>query len=323
MLAILKNNFNRLWEEKAYLFSSIFLTACAIIAAILLTNKVEIKGNIAVVSEDKHQLIETCKYFNTTVLDTKPKKSELVQNRYDAVVTINNGSNKIYTIKSNEIKLMLERAIKDPKNFVPPMGTERKVGTNIIGYMMMFLLMQGVLYARLFAEDKEKHMIERVAISPIAFTNYLLGHAVFIILIILIPSLVVIAAAKLIGAAIGFSLLQYAGLLLVLSMLSTAFALFLNSLFCVADTANMLGSASIVLTSILAGSFYSFSKGRVLFNKILHILPQKDFINYVDALEKGNVSRNLNLQLGYVIVLTAFLFAFAILKTRRDYVYHK
>lgn len=203
------------------------------------------------------------------------------------------------------------------------MDTERKTGTNIIGYMMMFLLMQGVLYARLFSEDKEKHMIERVLVSPIAFRNYLLGHAIFIMSIILIPSFIVIAGAKIISANIGFSLMQYAGLLLVLSMLSTAFSLFLCSLFNGADTTNMIGSAFLVLTSILAGSFYSFSKNRVIFNKILHILPQKDFINYADALEKGNISINTNLQFTYVIALTAALFVFSILKTRKDYIYHK
>jgi ABC-2 type transport system permease protein len=323
MLTIFKNNFNRLWEEKAYLIISTFLTICAVAAAILLTNKVEVKGNIAVVSKENNAAITNCKYFNITVLKSKPKKSELVQNRYDAIVTRDKGNYKINTIKSNELKNMLAAAIRNPKGFVPPMGTERRVGTNIIGYIMMFILIQGVLYARFFAEDKEKQMIKRVAISPIAFTNYLLGHAIFMIVIIMVPTFIVIAAAKLFGAAIGFSLLHYAVLLLILSMMSTAFALFLNSFFCTADTANMLGSAIILLTSILAGSFYSFSKNRELFNKILHVIPQKDFINYVDALEKGAVSKNLNVQLGYVIGLIVFMFIFAIVKTRRDYVYNK
>lgn len=323
MLAILYNNWRRLLEEKAYLIVAIVLTVCAVTVAIVLTNKIETKGNIAVISKDSNIAFMDCKYFNITRLDSKLPKSELIQNRYDAVVTIENSSYIVNTIKSDEFKAMLYEALEHPDTFVPDTDTSRKIGTNIIGYMMMFLLMQGVLYARLFAEDKEKHMIERVAMSPIHFTKYLLGHAIFMITMIFLPSFGVIVLARIIGAMVGFSLLQYAGLIVVLAILSTAFALFINSFFCVADTANMLGSSIIILSSILAGSFYSFTKGETLFNKLLHILPQKDFINFVDALEKGTVSKNIELQLTYVIGLSVILFIFAIVKTRRDYIYHQ
>lgn len=323
MLAIFYNNWRRLLAEKAYLIVSITLMVCAVTAAIVFNNKIELKGNIAVISTDSDIAFMDCNYFNITKLDADLPKSELVQNRYDAVVTIKDGLYSMDTIKSNEFKTMLYDALEHPDIFVPNMDTSRKIGTNIIGYMMMFLLMQGVLYARFFAEDKEKHMIERVAMSPIYFMKYLLGHAVFITSIISLPSFAVIVIAKIMGVSIGFSLLQYAGLIVILGGLSTAFALFLNSLFCVADTANMLGSSIIILSSILAGSFYSFTKDKTLFNKLLHIIPQKDFINFVDALEKGTVSRSIELQLIYVIGLSAILFIFAIVKTRKDYIYNK
>ncbi|MBC3798137.1 hypothetical protein [Acetobacterium tundrae] len=65
----------------------------------------------------------------------------------------------------------------------------------------------------------------------------------------------------------------------------------MNSFFDVADTANMLGSSIIVLTSVLAGSFCSLSKEATLFDKLIHLLPQKDFINFIDALEKAVLVR--------------------------------
>ncbi|GAA0076845.1 ABC transporter permease [Clostridium sp. CTA-5] len=323
MLAVFYNNWRRILAEKAYLIVAIALTVCAVTSAIILTNKIQIKGNIAVISKDSNIEFMNCNYFNITKLDSELPRSELLQDRYDAVVTIKDDSYSIDTIKSDEFKAMLDDALEHPDTFIPNMDTSRRIGTNIIGYMMMFLLMQGVLYARFFAEDKEKHMIERVAMSPIYFIKYLLGHSFFIISIIFIPSFTIIAFAKIAGVAIGFSLLQYAGLILVLGILSTAFALFLNSLFCVADTANMLGNSIIILSSILAGSFYSFTRKQTLFNKLLHIIPQKDFINFVDALEKGNVSKNIELQLIYVIGLSVILFIFAIVKTRKDYIYHE
>jgi ABC-2 type transport system permease protein len=328
MLAILKNDWKRFLEEKMYIIMSMALTICSVIAAIAITNAVEIKGNIALVEpnhQDKIEAVtqfEQSPYFNVTVLEQKPPKSELVQNRYDAIVTMKqDGSYSIQTIKNGEMKELIASALENPTSFVPNTDKERKIGTNIIGYMMMFLLLQGIMYARLFADDKEKHMIERVITSPIAFWKYLAGHAVFMIAILFVPSYLVIVVAKLAGIAIGFSLLTYAGLIFMLADLAVAFALFLNSFFCVSDTANMLGSALITLTSILAGSFYSFSKEETLFDKLLHILPQKDFINFVNALEKGNVTRNIEYQFGYIIILIAVFFTIAVIKTRKDYIY--
>ena len=253
-----------------------------------------------------------------------PSKSELFQNRYDAIVTIDgNGAYSIETIKSDQIKTMIYATLENPNTFVPNMQSSRKIGTNIIGYMMMFLLIQGVLYAKLFADDKEKHLIERVIMSPIAFRKYLFGHAVFMIAMIAIPTFCVMTVVQILGVAIGFSLLTYGLLIGVLAILATSFALFLNSFFCVADTANMLGSSSVLLSTILAGSFYSFAKEESLFDKLIHILPQKDFIDFTNALEKGNLTSTIKLELLYVIGLSVVFFAIAVIKTRRDYIYHQ
>ncbi len=330
MLEIFKNDWKRLLEEKLYLFVSMALTVCAITAAIVLTNNAETKGNIALVVPENMSETEMVSqfsnnsYFNISVMDTEPAKSELVQNRYDAIVKIEeDGSYHVSTIKSDELKQTIEAALSNPDSFVPNMDKVRKIGTNIIGYMMMFVLMQGVLYARLFAEDKEKHMIKRVVISPIAFRKYLYGHGAFMIAMIFIPTFCVITVAKMIGISVGFSLLYYGCLIVFLAILATTFALFLNSFFCVADTANMLGSALILLTSILGGSFYSFTKEETLMNKLIHFLPQKDFINFVDALEKGKLTLNVELQFLYVIGLSILFFVIAVIKTRKDYIYHQ
>jgi len=330
MLIILKNDWKRLMEEKLYLFVSMGLTICAVVAAIVLTSSIETKGNIALVLPQNHSVeVSTSQfmqnqYFNVSVLETAPEKSELVQNRYDAIVSIKeDGTYNVETIKSDEIKAMIYAALKNPDTFVPNTQSERKIGTNIIGYMMMFLLIQGVLYARLFAEDKEKHMIERVVMSPIAFRKYLFGHAAFMIAMIVVPAFGVMTVAQIVGASIGFSLLTYGILISILAILATSFALFLNSFFCVSDTANMLGSSLVLLSTILAGSFYSFAKEETLFDKLIHVLPQKDFINFVNALEKGNVTGAIQLQLLYVIGLAVVFFSIAVIKTRKDYIYHK
>ncbi len=328
MLVILKNNWARLLEEKGYLIVSTLLTIFAVTAAIVLTNKAEVKGNIALVTNGLEQqenavIFSQNQYFHVSLLKEKPAKSDLLFHRYDAIITMENDSYKIDSIKGTDYDEVLTQALKNPATFVPDLSKDRKIGTNIIGYMMMFLLMQGVLYARLFAEDKEKHMIERVVMSPIAFSKYIIGHGVFIFSLIVVPSFMVVTAAKTAGVSVGFTLIQYAALIGLLALLSTAFALFLNSLFCSSDTSNMIGSSVIVLTSILAGSFYSFVKSDSLLNKILYLLPQKNFIHIADAIEKKHISGDTKLQLLYIMILSVIFILFASLKTCKDYVYHK
>lgn len=322
MLRIMRNDWYRLLEEKAYLIVAIILTTVAVVVAILLTNKIDVKGNVAVIDESGIVAINETPYFNIEFLQEKPAKSLLVVNRYDAVVIIRkDGNYEITTLKNKEFKELLEGYLNGSIGKSYATDSKRGMGTNMIGYMLMFLLMQGTLYARFFAEEKEKHMTERVAISPIPFYKYLSGHGVFIFLMTFIPSFTVIMITKILGIASGFSIFQFAVILFILCVLSTTFALFLNSFFCVVDTANMLGSSLIVLTSILAGSFYSFTKKSSLFDKMIHILPQKDFMNFVNAWEKGALSIQIGSQLTYVIILCTFFLGVAVYKTRKQYVY--
>jgi ABC-2 type transport system permease protein len=262
--------------------------------------------------------------FEFEIMAQAPEMSKLVQSRYDAIIAMKiDGSYEITTLKNKEFQNALTSFMEHKTITSDSFGPTRNVGTNIIGYMLMFLLVQGVLYARFFAEDKEKRMVERVAMSPISFVGYIIGHGLFVYLLTVIPSFLVVTVASLLGMNVGFSMFQYLLLLAVVSLLSTAFAMCLNSFFCVADTANMVGSSIIILTCILAGTFYSFTKESSFFDKITHILPQKDFMNYVNALEQGSMSNSIMLQLTYVIGISIVFFLIAVIKTRISYVRRK
>lgn len=82
----------------------------------------------------------------------------------------------------------------------------------------------------------------------------------------------------------------------------------------------MIGSSIVTLTSILAGSFYSFEKGNRALELMIQVLPQKAFLNLADGLEQGAALSTLLPPLCYVGALTLVLFGFATIKTRRDYV---
>lgn len=323
MLKIFKNDWDRLMIEKAYLIISISLTTLAIVAAIFLTNKVEVKGKIVIVNETQNALPSfDSPYFKVTVQNQEPPFSSLVKNQYDAFVIINqDGSNEIKTIKNDTFKMELEAYLNNTSNYHPIVDTSRKVGTNIMGYMLMFLFMQSVLYARFFADDKEKHMIERIAIAPIPFGKYLAGHGLFLVCLTFTPAFLVVSVASVLGISVGFAIWQYAFLIGIFALLASGFSLMINSFICSADTANMLASAITILSTILAGAFISFTKGNALLEKALYLLPQKDFIAFTNSWEKGNITGKSELELLYVIVLSVVFLGVAVIKTKRDYVY--
>lgn len=323
MLSIIKNDWARLMEEKGHLAVSLGLTIFAVILAVLLTNKLEPKLNLAVVGNT--QAFPESSAVTVTYKEQAPAKSQLVQGQYDAVITIqDDGSYQIDTIKSDEFKNKLEAILMGDQNAqMESQASQRQIGTNICGYMLMFLLMQGILYMRAFAEDKEKHQIERVVCAPVPFRKYLAGHVIFSWMLIFIPTFLMIAVLDLVGISIGFALWQYAILIALISLLSTCFAVCINAFFCVADTANMLGSTIIVLTSILAGSFYDCGTKGSLMNRFLYILPQKNLMNFFNAWEKHLLNPNKLLGIFYVIILSVVLLWIGVAKTRRDYIYHK
>ena len=85
--------------------------------------------------------------------------------------------------------------------------------------------------------------MKRILQSLVSFFSYLGGMIAFTMLSVILSAFMTLAVCRLFVAQIGFSLPVYAGLLFVLALFATAFALFLNMLFAQKVTANMLGSA--------------------------------------------------------------------------------
>jgi len=317
---ILKNDLRRLIEHKSRFLLFVILTAAAIAAALFMNTKAEIAGHIAVVSESEVSIPSA--NLQITPLEEAPPMSELVSGKYDAVVTFDTqGRYGIQTIKNDDFKQILESILADPTAYHATEIRQRGNGTNIVGFMIMFIFMQSVSMMFLFAEDKEKKQINRIAASPVSFTGYLCGHGFFTFVFLLAPIMLMLLAAKFIFRVdIGFSVINYLFLISLLSALSTSFVLFLVALFKKSDTSNMFGSAITVLTSLLAGGFYSFDKGNKILETIIKVLPQKAFLSMSDLIEQGKelsswVSYGL-----YIIVLTVLFFIAAIMKTRKDYI---
>lgn len=288
MIYILKNNYFRLKSKKYYSIIYLIMTILSIVAAVYMTSKFQTKGNIAFVTNDKEGAIKS-EYFNFVSLEREPEKYELALGRYDGVVIDNGaGDYEIYTIKNTEYKQMLKNVMDNPDS--------KEI-------------------------EIELKQIERIAVSPLSFLKYILAHFIFNISFIVVPTFLTLTIINIFFKGnIGFSLTQYLGILMLLGALGTSFSLFINTFIKGADNANMIGSASILLTTILCGSFYSFENGNKVLQKILLIFPQKEFLNFVKALEEGKDILNSLPQILYVIIISLAFFFISIIKMKKDYV---
>ncbi|HEX3026218.1 MAG TPA: ABC transporter permease, partial [Clostridia bacterium] len=288
-LTVLKNNYLRTVPRAIPVLVMTIITLASIMLAVYITGIQQVKGHIVFVTQSPTAVMsKSSKLLEITVSAHKPPHSDLVKQKYDAYITVDDAGNyQIETLHSNDFKNMLLLLLKHPDAKVGDSKTDRGVGVNIIGFMMMFLLMLAFSNLFAFADDKEQGQLHRIATAPASFGFYLAAHCIYC-LSFLLPEFLLLAVLKLIGWNIGFTLLQYAGLMAVLGFLGISFALLLNTLIQKPDNANMLGNSITVLTSVLAGSFYSFSKNNALLDNIIKLLPQKEIMDFAQHMQGGS-----------------------------------
>lgn len=319
-IIILKNNYLRTAPRAILVLVMTVITLASIMLAVYVTGIQQVKGHVVLVSQNTLQnLPSSSKYLDIKVLPQKPPHSDLVKQKYDAYVTIDNsGGYFIETLRSNNYKEMISQLLKNPDAILKDSQNDRGVGVNILGFMMMFILMLAFSNLFAFADDKEQGQLLRIAAAPASFTWYLAAHCVYC-LSLLLPDFVLLAVLKFCGWDIGFSLFQYAGLITVLGFLGISIALLLNILIKKPDNATMLGNSIIVLTSVLAGSFYSFSKDNAVLDNIIKLLPQREFMSFAQYLQNGIALQHIGSIL-YVLIFSLTLFVISCSLLRKMYI---
>lgn len=319
-LTVLKNDYLRTIPRIASLVVITMVTLASIVLAVHITNLQEVKGHIVLISQNSERVLPmSSKILDIKVMTEKPPHSALVEQKYDAYVTIDDDGNyQIETLRNKDFKNMLLLLLQNPDANINKSNSQRGVGVNIIGFMMMFLLMMTFSNLFTFADDKEQGQLRRIAAAPASFGWYLAAHCVYC-LSMLLPEYILLVILKLCGWNIGFSILEYAALMIVLGFLGISFALLLNTLIKKPDNANMLGNSVTVLTSVLAGSFYSFGKNNAVLDNIIKLLPQKELMNFAQYLQNGSAWQHIGSIL-YVIVFSLALFIFSCTVLRQMYV---
>ncbi len=318
--AVLKNNYYRTIPRVSSVIVMTVITLATMMFSIYMTGVQQVKGHVAfIVPPNANVEPIVSDKLKITIMSQEPPRSDLIKQKYDAFITVsNNGGYQIETLHNKDFKNMLLMLLKDPSKNMNSGKTERGVGVNIIGFMMMFLLMISFSNLFAFADDKEQGQLRRIVASPASFGWYLAAHC-FYCLSMLIPEFLLLVILKLCGWKIGFSLLQYAGLMTVLSFLGITIAMLLNTLIKKPDNANMLGNSVTILTSVLAGCFYSFSKNNEFLDKIIMFLPQKKLMDYVQYLQDNCAGKHISSIL-YVIAFSLILFVFSCTVLRKMYV---
>jgi len=348
---VLKNDLRRMGSHGLRLALYIFMSVVAIAAAVFMSSLAKTAGNIAVVSSpvakppyaelspDVSSSVELTPvgipyaglplfaqidtdYLNITELQAIPPLSDLVSGRYDAVLCLNeNGELKIATIKGDAYREMIASIVSDPGSFDIGQLETRKPGTNICGFLMMFVLMQGITMTLLFGEDIEHQQIKRVVASPVSLVGYVGAHACFGFLFLLIPVMVILAVADLVFAVnIGLSLTKYLFIMTLLSCLASCLAMLLVSVIRSFESTSMVGSSVVILTSVLAGSFFPTTQSCSVFDTVLQALPQKALLSLADALEQNQAIGQWGGWALYLCVLTLVFLVATVLKVRHDYI---
>lgn len=302
MINVIKGILYRMINNRPYLIMPIVITPAVIAAAIFFSSSFILKANVGVVGNNINFNSDE---VNIIRLANNVPLSDLVKNKYDAVVLYENGKNKVETIKDDNFKNKIEKIVNG-ENATIKDGEKRGVASNIVGYITMFILLEGVLLYKFFFDDK-KGIAKRVISANISYAQYVLSHLISVFIMIFVPTVIItILSKELLNFDARVTTIELAFIVLILSFLGSAFGLIISSVTRDMDSAGMLGNMISIITTLFAGSFFTISNNNLV-NIIANVMPQKHILNFTIALENGkglSYMDLLNVILSSIIMIT-------------------
>lgn len=340
------------------LMTSAFILA-AIAAAVFVANHVDGRPTIAYVARDATSETAStpwpdglATFARIETLSQPPPLSALMRGRYDAVIVDGGDSNwNVLTVRGPDFEERLHEILSDriteemidgasvdvhspaarerganqgrdvSTSRGPGVGhhQSRGVGSTIVGFLTMFVLISGATYMNFFTDDKTGGTFRRIAASPVGVTAYLAGQLVFNATMLFVPMMgMLVAMGELLRLDIGFSYGQYAILCGLLTVLATAFGFFVAALVENVDDGMAVASGAIIVTSLLGGTFFVFEHDDALVEWLTRALPQKHVMNIAANFEAGLATLHLLPSGLYVLgVATAFFVAGGLVCVKR------
>jgi len=106
------------------------------------------------------------------------------------------------------------------------------------------------------------------------------------------------------------TVLQLGFIIMILSFLGSAFGLLMSSVTRSEESATMLGNMINIITTLLAGSFFTISNNWFI-NVIGNIMPQRHLLNFTIALEnrKGITYADIGIVIvvSFLMIISSFL----------------
>lgn len=300
MLRLIKGILYRMINSKTYLIMPCVITPIVIVVAIYFSSSLIAKFNIGVVGDKSIDLKND--EINIIQLKNEVPLSELVKNKYDAVISFQDGKAKVDTIKGEEYKDKLEKMLNGEKVTIKD-GEKRGVAANIIGFLTMFVMMNGVMLYKFFFDDK-KGMSKRIISSNVSYGQYVTSHFISVFIMIFTPTVIMAVLCRLIfNLNTTVNILELSFIVLILSLISAAFGLLISSLVKGEESASMLGTMINIITALIAGSFFTISNNNLI-NRIGDLLPQKHILDFTISLENHGVISYGNL---FFVILVTFI----------------
>jgi ABC-2 type transport system permease protein len=308
MISLIKGILYRMINNKPFLIMPCVITPVVIAVAIYFSSSFVARPNIGVVGDEGSNFKSS--EVNIIKLEDKVPLSDLVKNKYDAVITFEAGSVKVDTIKGSDYKSKLEKMLKGEEVTIKD-GEKRGVAANIIGFLTMFVLMLGVMLYKFFFDDK-KGISKRVISTNISYGQYVASHFISVFIMLFIPTAIITVLSKeLFNLDTRVTALELVFVVLVLTLLASAYGLLISSLVKEEESASMLGTMINLITTLLAGSFFTISNNKLI-SKIGEILPQKHILDFTISLENNDVITYGNLLNVILVSLMMIICSFLI-----------
>ncbi|ASB91317.1 ABC transporter permease [Bacillus sonorensis] len=320
MLNVFRNRLDRMLTKKAVLIIAVVVVPLMIAAAIFFSNQTIVKDKIAFITAGSQHIPSDPK-ADVLQVDTKPPLSSLVLGQYNFLVEEKGSGYKVTTLRNQTDQKRIEQFFKTghlPESYRgdDQIHNDRGIGTNILGFIVMLVFMQGVALTALYPEDRMLGAFRRMLASPLSVGKYLFVQSIFTFLCLYIPSyLAIVITCQLFGAEIGYSFGMLAVLLSILTAMATGFSICMTSVM--KRNINLAASGISVVTCVLAGCFISFTGSNPILDAICSILPQNAFMAFIHGVEVGRSVLEYKGQIVYLFIWTIMLWLIGFFVTKR------